>query len=81
MTAITSSAGSEPAHLTATRAAWHRVAEHVLTPALYAATGRIDLVPSPGGFRTPPFGADDRYLAVDGTELIAGGTAGTRRTT
>jgi hypothetical protein len=81
MTATSSSAGSAPAHLTVTRAAWHRVAEHVLTAARYAATGRIDLIPAPGGFRTPPFGADDSYLAVDGAELVVGGTGGTRRTT
>jgi len=67
------------ARLAATRAGWHRVAEHVLAAALYRATGTIGLVPSPGGFRTPPFGTDARFLAVDGTELVLGGAAGTRR--
>jgi hypothetical protein len=51
----------------------------VLAAALYAATGEITLVPSPGGFRTPPWGADGRFLAVDGTELIAGRAGETRR--
>src|SRR5216684_2401986 len=80
MTAISSRAGPSPAHLAATRAAWHRVAEHVLAAARYAATGHIGLVPAPGGFRTPPFGADRRFLAVDGAELVASDVAGTRRT-
>jgi hypothetical protein len=67
------------AHLAMTRAGWHRVAEHILASALYRATGKIGLVLSPGGFRTPSFGTDARFLAVDGTELTVGGAAGTRR--
>jgi hypothetical protein len=58
----------------------HRVAEHVLAAARYAATGRIGLMPSPGGFRTPVLDADGRFLAVDGAELIVGDVAGTQRT-
>ena len=81
MAALASSTGRSPAHLAATRAGWHRVAEHVLAAALYAATGEITLVPSPGGFRTPPWGPDRRFLAVDGTELVVGGTGGTLRAT
>lgn len=80
MTALTGSPGCPPDRLAATRDGLHRVAEHVLAAARYAASGRIGLVPSPGGFRTPPFGTDDRFLAVDGTELVAGGPAGSRRT-
>ena len=57
MAALASSTGRSPAHLAATRAGWHRVAEHVLAAALYAATGEITLVPAPGGFATPPWGA------------------------
>jgi hypothetical protein len=79
MTDMTISAGWPPAHLAATRDGLHRVAEHVLAAARYAASGEIGLVPSPGGFRTPPFGSDGRFLAVDGTELVAGGAQGTRR--
>jgi hypothetical protein len=74
------SASCSPAHLAATRAGLHRVAEHVLASALYTAIGEIALVPSPGGFRTPPFGADGRFLAVDGAELVVGGAGGIRRT-
>jgi hypothetical protein len=79
MTAMTSITDCPPARLAATRDALHRVAEHILAAGLYAASGKIGLVPSPGGFRTPPFGADGRFLAVDGTELVAGGPAGSRR--
>jgi len=79
MTAITSGAGRMPARLAATRAGLHQVAEHILAAALHAETGEIALMPSPGGFRTPPFGRDRRYLAVDGTELVGGGTGGSRR--
>ena len=78
MTAITSGAGRMPARLAATRAGLHQVAEHILAAALHAETGEIALMPSPGGFRTPPFGRDRRFLAVDGTELVVGGTGGSR---
>ena len=77
---MTGSAGCSPAQVAATRAAWHRVAEHILAAALHAATGEIGLVPAPGGFRTPAFGADGRFLAVDRGELVAGDQTGTRRT-
>ena len=52
MTAMTSSADCPPARLAATRDGLHRVAEHILAAARYAASGRIGLIPSPGGFRT-----------------------------
>src|SRR5437660_401971 len=79
MTAMIGSTECPPDRLAATRDGLHRVAEHILAAARYAASGEIGLVPSPGGFRTPPFGADGRFLAVDGTELVAGGPAGRRR--
>lgn len=79
MTATNSRAGRLPAQLAATRDGWHRVAEHILAAALHAATGEIALSVSPGGFRTPPFGADSRFLAVDGTDLVVGGPAGSQR--
>ena len=68
------------ARLAATRAGWHRVAEHMPAAALYRATGHTGLVRSPGGFRAPSFGTDARFLAVDGTELVVSGAAGTKRT-
>jgi hypothetical protein len=80
MTATTSGAGRLPARLAATRAGLHQVAEHILAAALHAETGEIALMPSPGGFRTQPFGSDRRFLAVDGTELVVGGTESSRRT-
>jgi hypothetical protein len=79
MTAFTGSTDCSPARLAMTRAGLHRVAEHILAAARYAETGRIGLMPSPGGFCTPPFGADGKFLAVDGTDLVVGGAAGTRR--
>lgn len=64
-----------PDSLPATRDALHRLAEHVLAPARYAATGHIGLVPAPGGFATPPygptpFGAEPTVLAMDLDELV-----------
>jgi hypothetical protein len=61
---------SRLASLVATRTSWHAVAEHVLSTARYAATGRIGLRPSPGGFATPPFGEAPQRLAVEGVELV-----------
>jgi hypothetical protein len=75
MTAMIGSADCPPARLAATRDGLHRVAEHLLAVARYAASGEIGLVPAPGGFRTPPFGPDGRFLAVDGTELVVGDAA------
>ena len=69
-----------PARLAATRAGCHRVAEQMPAAALYRATGHTGLVRSPGGFRAPSFGTDARFLAVDGTELVVSGAAGTKRT-
>ena len=76
MTAFTGSTDCSPARLAVTRAGLHRVAEHVLAAARYAETGRIGLMPSPGGFRTPPSGTDGKFLAVEGTDLVVGGAAG-----
>ncbi len=80
MTVMFGGADRASAHLAVTRAGWHRVAEHILASALYRATGKIGLVPSPGGFRTPSFGTEVRFLAVDGTELVVGDARGTKRT-
>jgi hypothetical protein len=80
MTDFTSGAGRMPVRLAATRTGLHQVAEHILAAALHAETGEIALMPSPGGFRTPPFGAGRMFLAVDGTELVVGGVGGSRRT-
>ena len=56
---------------TATRVALQSVAEHVLSAALHAATGRIGLRRTPGGFGTPVFDRDGQptQIVVDGTEL------------
>ena len=52
MTAMIGSADCPPA-LAATRDGLHRVAEHLLAAARYAASGEIGLIPASGGFRTP----------------------------
>ncbi|NYJ08561.1 hypothetical protein [Petropleomorpha daqingensis] len=51
-----------------TRAAWHRVAEHVLAAGQFASTGEIRLRPYPSGFSTVD-GVDGRQIAVVGDEL------------
>src|SRR5215472_15499742 len=79
MTMTTGIARCSPARLAATRDAWHKVAEHILASALHAETGKIGLLPSPGGFRTPAFGTDGTFLAVDGSELVVGRAGGSRR--
>lgn len=53
----------------AARNAWHTLAERVLAPARHAATGRIGLRVLPDGITTPPFGDDDRTVAIRGGEL------------
>ncbi len=68
---------SHATNLVATRQALHAVAEHVLSTALQAATGRIGLRAAPGGFTTPPFGDAPDRLRLDGVELVVeqGGSA------
>jgi hypothetical protein len=70
--------------LVATRSALHRLAEHVLSAARHAVTGRIGLQPAPAGLRTPAFGDDERVLEVAGDRLLlrtAGRTGEHRITT
>lgn len=69
-----------PATHVTTRVSLHRVAEHVVSPARHAVTGRIGLRPLPGGFGTPAYGDDERVVAVQGAELVVS-SAGQRRTT
>jgi hypothetical protein len=58
-----------PARYSATRAALHALAEHVVAPARHRAEGRIGLAPTPGGFGTPTFGDGER-VRVEGVELV-----------
>ena len=55
-----------------TRRAWHAAAEHLLAPSRFAATGKIGLRFTAGGFGTPFFAHDGAsvQLRVDGTELV-----------
>jgi hypothetical protein len=61
------------------RQSLHRLAEHVLSPALYAATREIGLLPAPGGLCTPKFGDPGRVIEVDGSELVLRQNGGERR--
>ena len=58
-----------PAAFVASRAALHRLACYVVSPARKAAPGRIGLVPTPGGFGTPPFAAG-RVVRVEGDLMV-----------
>ena len=71
----------EPATLVETRLALQSLAEHVLCAARHAATGRIGLRASAGGFTTPPFPSDagERTVAVQGLELVVTDDGGERR--
>jgi len=62
-----------------TRTDLHRVAEHVLAAARYAADGRIGLLPADRGLRTPPYGSNGRVLEVDGGDLLVHDGDGTQR--
>jgi hypothetical protein len=60
-----------------TRAALHRTAEAVISPARVKATGNeIALEATPGGFGTPPF-PDGGQVRVEGTELVTKAADGT----
>ena len=59
--------------LVATRQDLHRLAFYVLSASRHAATGRIGLRSTPGGFGTPPFDDTDgtaRVLRVEGNDLV-----------
>jgi hypothetical protein len=70
---------TDPDAFVAARTWWHTLAERVLAPARHAASGRIGLRQAPGGFATPPFGSDDRVVAVDGPDLSVSDRHGLRR--
>ena len=63
-----------------TRHSMQTVAEHVLSAALHAATGRIGLRRTPGGFGTPPFPSPDgeRHVRVSGSDLVVTDDRGER---
>jgi hypothetical protein len=69
-----------PSSFVATRAALHVVAEHVLAPARYAASGHIGLAVQDGGFWTPSFGSGPTVIGVVGNELTVRVATQERRT-
>jgi hypothetical protein len=70
---------TEDAARTRTLLALHILGEHVLAAARYAATGRIGLTVTDGNIATPPYGSDERTLAIVGTELVRTDRTGVRR--
>jgi hypothetical protein len=72
---------SEDDPYTRSRLSLQALAEHVLSAARHAATGRIGLQAAPGGYATPPFPSEAgaRTVAVDGTELVVADAGGERR--
>lgn len=59
----------------ASRELARRIAAHVMSRARHAECGRIDLVPTPGGFGTPAFGPDHRVIRLSGDVLVVESTA------
>jgi hypothetical protein len=57
----------------------HALAEHVLAAARYASVQRIGLTVVDGGIATPPFGADNRSIALLGSELVIRSDSGVKR--
>jgi hypothetical protein len=57
-----------PQNLTATRDSLHQLAYFVLSPARFRRTGRMGLVPTPGGFGTPQM--DGRVIRIKGAALV-----------
>jgi hypothetical protein len=66
--------------LSTTRRSLQAVAEHVLSAALHASTGRIGLRQTPGGFGTPayPSAAGQRQVRVVGIDLVVSDDGGER---
>jgi hypothetical protein len=65
-----------PTRFAATRASLHALAEHVIVPVRHAATGRIGLRWTKGGFGTP-FLAGNRQVRVEHGRLLDGDRATT----
>jgi hypothetical protein len=59
-----------PAAFASTRESLHALACYVIAPARKQATGRIGLVPTPGGFGTPPFGDDAMSVKVEDDRIV-----------
>ena len=64
-------AAGDPNRLVRTRRAWHTLAERVVAPVRWRATGRIGLVPAPGGYATGPLPSGPE-VRVEGTDLVHG---------
>lgn len=69
-----------PTALSATRAALHRLAVYVISPAREAVTGRIGLRAVDGAFGTPLFGDAEIQLRVEGVDLVRSTSSGEART-
>lgn len=67
----------DDADLSASRMAWHRVAEHVVAKARYLDDGEIRLTTWPGGFATPWL-SSGRRVGVRSTSIVVEGSHGSR---
>jgi len=63
-----------------TRLSLHRLAEHVLAPARYAACGKIGLRYTRDGFGTPYFGPDRQVRVAEGALVVEAGDHPVRQT-
>ena len=72
---------SVPSTFEATRLALHAVAEHVVCPSRFHASGKIGLRFTRGGFGTPFFwgGGDTRQVRVEGSDLVVTDGGGVHR--
>ncbi len=67
-----------PDDWSAQRDTLRRIATHVVARAQQLATGHFALMPLPGGFGTPQFGADRRRVRVAGGSLLVENARGDR---
>ncbi|MEP7054108.1 MAG: hypothetical protein ABI912_02525 [Actinomycetota bacterium] len=61
-----------------TRRTLHAIGETILAGPQHRLTGTIRLYAAPGGFRTGPLGAPDRFMAVRGIDLVVSDATGER---
>jgi hypothetical protein len=76
---MTSTLEPVPASFVSTRAAIHMLAEHVLCVARYEIDGHVGLCSEFSGVATPPLGASETVIAIDGAGIVVRSKKGERR--